>query len=75
MDHDEVKAELLKNDAAFRSLHDEHQQCEARLDEMNDRPYLSPEDETVAKQIKLHKLHLKDRMEQMIRNHPAPTVS
>jgi uncharacterized protein YdcH (DUF465 family) len=69
MDHDEAKDELIESDHIFRSLYEEHQACETRLDELISRPILTAEEEATAKQIKLHKLHLKDRMEQIIRNH------
>lgn len=64
---DPVREELLRNDDAFRSLFGEHQDCEHRLDAIRQKGLLSEEDEMEVKRIKLHKLSLKDRMENIVR--------
>lgn len=66
-DHDTLVRELLESDDEFRRLHQEHQQCENRLEELQHMSLLSQEDEIEEKKIKVHKLALKDRMEQMVR--------
>ncbi len=66
-DHDALVRELLETDGDFRRLHDEHQECELRLEELKTKSLLSQEDEIEEKRIKIHKLALKDRMEQMVR--------
>ena len=71
----EIKAELLDTDEEFRKLHDEHQEYEHRLEEINRKTLLSEEDEVEEKKIKLHKLALKDRMEQILREHRETQVS
>ena len=58
-----AKEALIKTDKAFRQLHEQHQQCERRLDDIYHLPLLSEEDEIEIKRLKIHKLHLKDRME------------
>ena len=63
--HDRIREELLKNDTEFRALHDEHQECESRLNNLEELG----SDEGQIKAVKLHKLTLKDRMEAMIRQH------
>lgn len=68
-DHDALVQELLETDDDFRRLHEEHQQCERRLEELNAKSLLSEEDEIEEKRIKVHKLALKDRMEQLVRSH------
>lgn len=65
--NDPLKDELLSSDPTFRILWDEHQDCERRLNEMSHKSLLSQEDELQEKQIKLHKLALKDRMEEILR--------
>lgn len=65
-DHDTIARQLLDSDAEFRQLHEEHQDYERRLGEINQKSFPSQEDEIAEKKIKLHKLALKDRMEQMI---------
>lgn len=68
-DHDTLVHELLSNDPAFRQLHQEHQECERRLEELQHRSLLSQEDEVEEKKIKVHKLALKDRMEFYLRQY------
>jgi uncharacterized protein len=73
--HDELKAELIKTDDEFRRLYEEHQAYERRLQEINQKSLLSPEDEIEEKKIKLHKLALKDHMEQILRAHRETRVT
>jgi uncharacterized protein YdcH (DUF465 family) len=73
--HDELKAELIKTDDEFRRLYEEHQDYERRLHEINQKSLLSQEDEIEEKKIKLHKLALKDHMEQILRAHRETRVS
>ena len=73
--NDDLKAELIKTDDEFRRLYEEHQQYEKRLNEINQKSLLSEEDETEEKRIKLHKLTLKDHMEQILRAHRESRVS
>lgn len=71
----ELKAELLETDEEFKQLHLEHQEYERRLLEISHKSLLSQEDEIEEKRIKLHKLALKDRMEQILREHRESRVS
>ncbi|HEX4964539.1 MAG TPA: DUF465 domain-containing protein [Thermoanaerobaculia bacterium] len=73
--HDDLKAELIKTDDEFRRLYEEHQDYERRLHEINQKTLLSQEDEIEEKKIKLHKLTLKDKMEQLLRMHRESRVS
>ena len=73
--HDDLKAELIKTDDEFRRLYEEHQAYERRLQEINQKSLLSQEDEIEEKKIKLHKLTLKDHMEQILRAHRESRVS
>jgi uncharacterized protein YdcH (DUF465 family) len=73
--HDELKAELIKTDDEFRRLYEEHQTYERRLQEINQKSLLSQEDEIEEKKIKLHKLALKDHMEQILRAHRETRVT
>ena len=63
---DALKVDLLRTDEEFSRLHAEHQQYEERLQAIYQKSLLSQEDEVAEKQIKLHKLALKDRMEQIL---------
>ena len=68
---DDLKRDLLRNHETFRRLHDEHQECESRLSELAQQSLQSPEDEVEEKRLKIHKLALKDQMEEILREHRA----
>jgi len=68
---DDLKAEMIETNERFRSLHEEHQACEARLSELNHSSLLSPEDEVEEKRLKVRKLSLKDEMEAILREQRA----
>jgi uncharacterized protein YdcH (DUF465 family) len=72
---EDLKAELIKADEQFRSLYEEHRDYERRLAELNQKSLLSQEDEVEEKKIKLHKLRLKDQMEELLRAHHEARVS
>ena len=69
-DTDDIK-ELAEAVPEFSRLYEEHQDCENRLDNLLNKSSLSEEDELAAKQIKRHKLFLKDRMEEIARANQA----
>ena len=73
--YDDLKAELIKTDDDFRRLFEEHQEYERRLQAIHQKTLLSQDDEMEEKKIKLHKLALKDRMEQILRAHRESHVS
>jgi uncharacterized protein len=72
---EELKAELIQTDDQFRRLYEEHREYERRLSELNQKTLLSQDDEFEEKKIKLHKLALKDRMEEILRAHREARVS
>ena len=72
---DPLKQELIESDERFRSLFEEHQHFEQRLEVLRDQSLLSEEDEQEEKQIKRQKLLLKDRMESILRSHREAHVS
>jgi uncharacterized protein YdcH (DUF465 family) len=73
--YDDLKSELLKSDDQYRSLYEEHQEYERRLHDIGQKTLLSQDDEIEEKKIKLHKLVLKDQMEQILRTHRESRVS
>lgn len=73
--YDDLKAELIETDEEFRRLYEEHKEYERRLQSLNQKSLLSQEDEAEEKKIKLHKLVLKDHMEQILRQHREARVS
>jgi len=72
---DSLKEELLKTDEEFRRLATEHQKSEARLDQLRQLSMPSADDEAEEKQLKLHKLYLKDQMEQILRQRREARIS
>jgi uncharacterized protein YdcH (DUF465 family) len=68
---DALKEELIKTDEEFRRLVEEHHDFDRRHDEIYHKSLPSQDDEIAEKQIKLHKLALKDRMEQILRERAA----
>jgi uncharacterized protein len=72
---DALKEELIQADEQFRRLYEEHKSCEHRLTEINQKTLLSQDDEIEEKKITLHKLVLKDRMEEILRAHREARVS
>lgn len=70
-----LKQELLTEDAEFRALADDHRSAEQRLLELAQKSFLSEEDELEIKQLKRHKLFLKDRMEAILRDRRGAELS
>ena len=63
-DHQQVEHE----GPSYEQLRVEHQSHEKRLDELNKKAWLTPEEEMEAKRLKKLKLHLKDQMEHLRRS-------
>lgn len=72
---DPLRQELLSHDEEYRQLYEEHQGFEQRLEQLNEKSMPSQEDEIEAKNIKRHKLFLKDRMESILREQKDVGVS
>lgn len=72
---DALKQELIESNQEFRRLHDEHRECERTLQALHQKSLPGQDDEVQEKQIKVRKLALKDRMEQMLRAHRDAKVA
>lgn len=70
-----LREELLESHDEFRRLHEEHQECERRLEQINQQSLLSQEDELEEKMLKRRKLTLKDRMYALLRSQQADHVA
>ena len=70
-----LKRELLAADPEFKALYDDHQKAEQRLQELEQESFLSEADELEIKQLKRHKLFLKDRMAAIVRDRQSSQVS
>jgi len=72
---DEIKQDLSANHEEYKTLLQEHHDHERRLAELASKTYLSMSEEIEEKKLKKEKLHIKDRMEQIVREHRARLVS
>ena len=64
---DQLREILVRTDAEFRHLTEQHQELDARLNELSQQLYRSGKEESERTTLKKRKLQLKDRMEQMLR--------
>jgi len=71
----ELKEVLRKENEEFRLLMESHATCEARLRELQGKAFLNEEEKLEEVTIKKKKLHLKDRMEAMIRHYKDGDLS
>jgi len=62
-DHQRIERDGL----SYQQLQVEHQSHEKRLEELNKKAWLTPDEELEAKRLKKLKLYLKDQMESLRR--------
>ncbi len=60
---------LIKEDAEFRRAYRAHQEYERMVERMEEKKYLTPEEEVEKKKLKKLKLAMKDKMESIILKH------
>ena len=60
---------LLASNEEFRELHESHHRLDAELQELLKHHVLTPQEETLKKQIQKEKLGKKDHMAKLIRNY------
>ena len=60
---------LSEENPRFRKLHEQHLLFEKQLQEMDDRTYLTPEEDLERKKIQKLKLAGKDEMEAILRDY------
>lgn len=68
---EDVRRRLVKEDADFRRMAEEHHQHETRLAALAQKRTLSPEEEFEEKTLKKRKLALKDQMTEKLRSYEA----
>lgn len=75
MKESEIIEILKKENEEFRRLSEEHRNLDMLLAEMDNRRYLTPDEEIERKKIQKQKLLKKDRMAALVReykkNHPV----
>jgi uncharacterized protein len=73
--HDPVSERLSRENDEYRRLLEKHRTFEEKLEKLNARHILSDEEKVEAITLKKHKLALKDRMAEMIRQHTEASPS
>jgi phosphatidylserine decarboxylase len=70
----ELRNRLLQSNDEFRQLATQHQDLDQRLTNLSHKTYLSDSEQIEETQLKKRKLHLKDRMEDILRRHRAVSL-
>ena len=65
----DLKHLLLETNEEYRQLAEKHHELDDRLHELSLKPYLSDSEQVEEVTMKKRKLHLKDRMEDIVRLH------
>ncbi len=65
----DLKNLLLETNEEYRQLATKHHELDDRLQELTSKQYLSDAEHVEEVTLKKRKLHLKDRMEEILRHH------
>ena len=68
MDPTHLKSLLIQESQEFRSLQGRHLALDTRLEEIRDKGWQDENEDLETRDIKKHKLRLKDRMERIARD-------
>jgi uncharacterized protein len=71
----DIKHLLLETNDEYRQLATKHHELDDRLHELSSKHYLSDTEQLEEVTLKKRKLHLKDRMEDMVRTHRTTSPS
>ena len=76
----DLKELLLQTDQEFHQLAVQHHELDDRLQQLTAKPYLTEPEQLEEVTLKKRKLHVKDRMEDILRRHrqtgpPVPSMS
>lgn len=69
MKEEEIIEELKKTNPEFLKIYHQHRELDASLSQFTSKHYLTAEEEVEKKRIQKEKLHLKDKMAEMIRQY------
>jgi uncharacterized protein YdcH (DUF465 family) len=72
---EDLKHLLIETNPEFRELASKHHTLDDRLQELEAKQYLSNDEQFEEVSLKKRKLHLKDQMENMLRNYRSSTSS
>jgi uncharacterized protein len=68
-DLEELRRQLLQTDEHYRQLANQHHDLDERVHILATRPHLSEPEQIEEVALKKRKLHLKDQMESILREH------
>jgi uncharacterized protein YdcH (DUF465 family) len=68
----DLKHLLIQTNEEFRELASKHHSLDDRLHQLESKHYLSDAEQFEEISLKKHKLHVKDRMECILRDHRMP---
>ena len=66
MKEEELVQRLMRENDEFRKVKEAHTELSRQLDELEKKPFLTPQDEIEIKVIKKKKLAFKDQMEKIL---------
>lgn len=72
---DDLKAHLLATNEHFRTLAEQHAQFKKQIAAIESKPHLTPADEVEEQRLKKMKLHLKDRMNEIMAQYKHASVA
>ena len=72
---EEVKDLLLETNDEYRQLASQHHELDERLVELESKHYLSDTEQVEEVTLKKRKLHLKDRMEAIVRHYSGAAAA
>jgi len=72
---EDLKHRLLETDEEFRELAVKHHTLDDRLHELEAKIYLSDVEQAEEISLKKRKLHIKDRMESILRQHSSSATT
>jgi len=67
----DLLAKVKNENPEFKKLHEEHTLLNSKVDDLNKRKFLTPEQEMEKKTIQKKKLKNKDRMTEILSEHQA----
>jgi len=71
---EDLKHQLLETNEEYRTLASTHHTLDDRLHELEAKPHLSDDEQLEEVSLKKRKLHIKDRMEFLLRQHAEGTA-
>lgn len=70
-----LKEYLMQHNEEFRALAEKHAEYKRLIEEIEAKPYHTPEDEVEEHRLKKLKLHVKDQMHQIMSRYKASEVA